>query len=93
MDASVAHQRRIRNLFSELETKNKTREEMDSEEEDEVHPAVQVNLAWLPRHDPAVIGIELDASIRDIHRREGWRAGGAVTTDVPQPVPVGIRHC
>ncbi|CAM9760146.1 unnamed protein product [Scytosiphon promiscuus] len=44
VDASVAHQRRIRNLFSELETRNKTREEMDSDEEDEVHPAVQA--AW-----------------------------------------------
>ncbi|CAM9374339.1 unnamed protein product, partial [Hapterophycus canaliculatus] len=44
VDASVAHQRRIRNLFSELETKNKTREEMDSDEEDEIHPVVQS--AW-----------------------------------------------
>lgn len=42
VDASVAHQRRIRNLFSELETKHKTREEMDSDEEEKVHPVVQV---------------------------------------------------
>lgn len=42
MDASVAHQRRIRNLFSELETRQKTREEMDSDEEEKVHPVVQV---------------------------------------------------
>ena len=43
MDASVAHQRRIRNLFTELETKHETRGEMDNEEEEKVHPAVQVD--------------------------------------------------
>lgn len=42
VDASVAHQRRIRNLFSELETRHKTREEMDSDEEEKIHPVVQV---------------------------------------------------
>lgn len=42
VDASVAHQRRIRNLFSELETRQKTREEVDSDEEETVHPVVQV---------------------------------------------------
>ncbi|CAM9775141.1 unnamed protein product [Ectocarpus fasciculatus] len=44
VDASVAHQRRIRNLFSELEAKERTIEQMDNNGEEEV-PAV-VQMAW-----------------------------------------------
>ncbi|CAB1102852.1 unnamed protein product [Ectocarpus sp. CCAP 1310/34] len=44
VDASVAHQRRIRNLFSELESREKTLEQTDNNGEGEV-PAV-VQMAW-----------------------------------------------
>lgn len=43
MDASVAHQRRIRTLFTELEAKEKSYEDAESEETDEdSNPIVQV---------------------------------------------------
>ncbi|CBJ33362.1 hypothetical protein Esi_0466_0005 [Ectocarpus siliculosus] len=44
VDASVAHQRRIKNLFSELESRERTLEQMDNNGEEEV-PAV-VQMAW-----------------------------------------------
>lgn len=43
VDASVAHQRRIRTLFTELEAKEKSYEEAESEEaDDDANPIVQV---------------------------------------------------
>lgn len=44
VDASVAHQRRIRNLFSELESRERTLEQMDNNGEEEVPAVVQVKL-------------------------------------------------
>lgn len=45
VDASVAHQRRIRTLFTELEAKEKSYEEAESEEaDDDANPIVQVSI-------------------------------------------------
>lgn len=42
MNASAEHQRRIRTLFTELEAREKTSHDRESDEDDEVNPVVQV---------------------------------------------------